>query len=419
MKEGVMKKTLVIRVCEHFYKEVSEVLQRISFPNVTCIAYPARCGKPPVEPGELFLETPAYQVILGSCCLSNLKHCESIPDCEVILLETCFQMIAPGAVIEYLIAQKSFITSPGWLSHWREHVKDWGDKTAMRCMFRETISNIIMFDTGIYLDTSDELRKFADYLEIPFNSIPIGLDHCRLYISDILYRWHDKNENNMLAVALDSSQRELADHAMALDLLGKIPVLDSRDAVFQNMADVLTQLFAPEYIHGLSYVDGFPESFRTTQQDEFDRDEAWNRLAEYEGEGLTEDQKGFFFPVRDKDDILLMLEINRCAMPNDIPHYINLCDLINGVLALSVSNARIYVKLQEALDNVDTLRGIIPICSHCKQIRTDQGAWEQIERYVSTHSLAEFSHSICPTCMDKYYPEVAEKMRKKKEGVKQ
>jgi hypothetical protein len=113
-----------------------------------------------------------------------------------------------------------------------------------------------------------------------------------------------------------------------------------------------------------------------------------------------------------------MIEVNHCAVPEDIPHYINLCDLITGVLALSIMNARTYVKLQEALDNVDTLRGIIPICSHCKQIRTDQGAWEQIERYISTHSLAEFSHSVCPSCMEKYYPEVAEKMRKKKEEGK-
>lgn len=62
-------------------------------------------------------------------------------------------------------------------------------------------------------------------------------------------------------------------------------------------------------------------------------------------------------------------------------------------------------KLQKALDEIKTLRGIIPICSHCKQIRDDEGLWKQIEEYLHAHSDAEFSHSICPKCMKKHYPE--------------
>jgi len=62
-------------------------------------------------------------------------------------------------------------------------------------------------------------------------------------------------------------------------------------------------------------------------------------------------------------------------------------------------------KLQKAFDEIKTLRGIIPICSHCKQIRDDEGLWKQIEEYIHTHSEAEFSHGICPSCMRKHYPE--------------
>lgn len=62
-------------------------------------------------------------------------------------------------------------------------------------------------------------------------------------------------------------------------------------------------------------------------------------------------------------------------------------------------------KLQTALDEIKTLRGIIPICSYCKQIRDDHGSWKQMEEYIHAHSEAEFSHSICPSCMKKHYPE--------------
>ncbi|MBI9082491.1 MAG: MCP four helix bundle domain-containing protein [Desulfobacterales bacterium] len=62
-------------------------------------------------------------------------------------------------------------------------------------------------------------------------------------------------------------------------------------------------------------------------------------------------------------------------------------------------------KLQKAFDEIKTLQGILPICSHCKKIRNDKGSWELLEKYIHTHSEAEFSHSICPDCMVKYYPE--------------
>lgn len=60
--------------------------------------------------------------------------------------------------------------------------------------------------------------------------------------------------------------------------------------------------------------------------------------------------------------------------------------------------------LRVALDNVKTLRGLIPICASCKRIRDDSGYWGQIEAYIARHSDAEFSHGICPECAEKLYP---------------
>lgn len=62
-------------------------------------------------------------------------------------------------------------------------------------------------------------------------------------------------------------------------------------------------------------------------------------------------------------------------------------------------------KLEEALANVKTLRGLVPICAACKKIRDDHGFWQQLESYVQTHSEARFSHGMCPECMEKWYPE--------------
>ena len=61
-------------------------------------------------------------------------------------------------------------------------------------------------------------------------------------------------------------------------------------------------------------------------------------------------------------------------------------------------------KLQEAQKQVKALSGIVPICMHCKEIRDDRGYWNKLEKFISEHSEAQFSHSICDKCMQKYYP---------------
>ncbi|MCK4653239.1 MAG: response regulator [Candidatus Cloacimonetes bacterium] len=74
---------------------------------------------------------------------------------------------------------------------------------------------------------------------------------------------------------------------------------------------------------------------------------------------------------------------------------------------------KVIIDLQKALDEVKALSGLIPICSHCKKIRDDSGYWEQVEYYISKRSGVDFSHSICPECMKKYYPKQYEKLKEK------
>lgn len=64
------------------------------------------------------------------------------------------------------------------------------------------------------------------------------------------------------------------------------------------------------------------------------------------------------------------------------------------------------LKLEEALVQVKTLSGLLPICSSCKKIRDDRGYWNQIESYIRDHSEAEFSHGICPECLKRLYPDI-------------
>ena len=78
-------------------------------------------------------------------------------------------------------------------------------------------------------------------------------------------------------------------------------------------------------------------------------------------------------------------------------------DLQQKALELEKANQ----ELQALLDNVKTLRGLLPICASCKKIRDDKGYWNQIESYIRDHSEVDFSHGICPDCAKKLYPDIA------------
>ncbi|MCP5069136.1 MAG: response regulator, partial [bacterium] len=73
---------------------------------------------------------------------------------------------------------------------------------------------------------------------------------------------------------------------------------------------------------------------------------------------------------------------------------------------------RVYRRREE---EVQELRGLLPICSYCKKIRDDDGYWSQIEVYISRHSEAQFSHGICPGCVTEHHPDIAQSLVTKPE----
>ena len=66
---------------------------------------------------------------------------------------------------------------------------------------------------------------------------------------------------------------------------------------------------------------------------------------------------------------------------------------------------RLNNELKIALDNVKVLSGLLPICANCKKIRDDKGYWEAVDGYFTKHSDVQFTHGICPDCIEKFYPE--------------
>ena len=86
---------------------------------------------------------------------------------------------------------------------------------------------------------------------------------------------------------------------------------------------------------------------------------------------------------------------------------------VNGKVEYTIEELRDISELLNAKEviaylknEINTLRGIIPICASCKKIRDDKGFWQNVENYVSSRTEAQFSHSICPECMKIRHPEI-------------
>jgi hypothetical protein len=77
---------------------------------------------------------------------------------------------------------------------------------------------------------------------------------------------------------------------------------------------------------------------------------------------------------------------------------------------LKASERELQRRVDEALAKVKVLGGLIPICASCKNVRDDKGYWNQIEQYLCEHSDSQVSHGICPACIKKLYPDVADEV---------
>lgn len=107
------------------------------------------------------------------------------------------------------------------------------------------------------------------------------------------------------------------------------------------------------------------------------------------------------------------LELNISALHDPNGHLVGRLLIIRDITErkqIELERERLLTELQQAQTEVQTLCGLLPICSHCKKIRDDSGEWTRMEAYIQSRSDAVFTHTFCPECLEKHYPGFAPKM---------
>jgi hypothetical protein len=416
-----MTNKVYLLVCQNLEREMRMIRQDDGFEPLEIVVYPAKCGRPAMSWEDLRLLLPPERtpsdlfVVLGGGCLGKLgPPPRELGACRVYPTDQCFEFVAGRSMVATLNQQGAYLLTPGWLALWRQRLKQWGFDRATACdFFSESARRLVLLDTGVDPNSAEKLKEFSDYVGRPGQIVPVELDFLRLTLSNILGRWRLDNQAHATLEALAEANRKLGDYAMVSDLAGRLASSKSETDVIENLFELYTMLFAPASLVFLSVVHAEPGAVHSRPSPLSDNQAAIHRLMELaEDYAWTKSGKGFCLRFKGLDGTLGVLEIEGITFPEHKQHYLNLALGLAHTCSLAISNARFYetlqnnlAQLQDALAKVKTLSGLLPICASCKKIRDDQGYWNQIETYVQQHSGAQFTHGICPDCIQKLYSE--------------
>jgi diguanylate cyclase (GGDEF)-like protein len=348
---------IAFALCVHYLREAQAALTAEGLEDVVVVAFPARCGRPPLAPEELnAIIDPTGDVeqveVFGSCCLSALI--DSATDgrrLHIHRFDSCFEFVADPALIDQYLQKGVYLTTPGWLANWPRNMERLGmNQETVREMFAETTTGIVLLDTGIDEQSAAHLRAFADYVERPCEMLCTGLSVPRLLIVRSALTWQTEDRRKKCVEDIRDLQKQSATHAMAIDLLSNLARISDEAQAIEGMLDVYTMLFAPQRLCYLGFQDGLPDKLwiRPPQSDTHEMETIKNRLAGFQQEsGYTESGRGFLLRIVRRGEVRGVIAVEEIAFPEYLDHYLNLALGIVDICELPIENARKYQKLIE------------------------------------------------------------------------
>jgi PAS domain S-box-containing protein len=261
--------------------------------------------------------------------------------------------------------------------------------TAARTLSRELDLPVVFLTAH-----ADEATLKRAWQTGPFGYVvkPYSERDLRIAIEVALERHRSEKRVRSAERLLDATLRSIADAVIATDAQGRITFMNP-------VAEALTDCDASEAVgcelgavfqtsEPLKGQAGPNPELSVLQSDEAAAPQKDQTLLARDGTRRPID--GSCAPIRDEagqtvGNILVFRDVSECKQHE-------------------AEREKLIAELQQALASVKTLRGLLPICAWCKQIRDDDGYWQNVEGYIQAHSDAEFTHGICPECFEKIVP---------------
>ena len=344
-----MTEKLHLFICEHFKEETAAVLSSGAFNDVAISYFPARCSRP-VSTNKGLSALPMFKrpshddnVVCGCSCMSSSDK-TFLDEKDILYLDhtTCFEMFAPPELVNQRMREGAYMVTPGWLAGWKTWATQWGTETQAKEMFFETITKLVLLDTGTNPDCDKQLAAFAEYIDRPSESLPVGLDYYRFFLENKILNWRLSKKDLLADIGHTNSGGGDSDYAMALDLLTNLPRTEEEEVVATRIMEIFSMMFAAQKIHYLSLDDSEPQTLWSIPSD-LETTGVKERLSKCDQNiRPTESGTGFCLRISADKHPLAVIEVDDLLMPENLARYQNLALAMTGVFALSIENSRYF-----------------------------------------------------------------------------
>jgi len=348
---------LHIVVCEYFKEEISAISSLNEFKDIQFDFYPARCGYPAPEKNssqnpftDSLVVAGNDNVLFGCRCVSE-NECTNLElhNFRIIKIDCCFELFLPKTLIDHLLLSAAYLVTPGWLSSWEEKVEKWGNPEHLKQMFSESISRIVLIDTGTDPQSENKLRKFSEAFGRPAEIIPAGLDHLKLHLGNCALkgRIDMQVKNSEQRQSSENGMKKDSDYALAFDLLGDLPKTMSEVMIIKRITEFFEMLFAPGSVNYLTIHSGKPGTLWRNSEKTDDTVKCTQLLSYRDRSMILDNRKGFTIIIGKNEDLVGIAEISNVAVPHYLNHYFNLSVSVAGIFLMAVTNARNFEKIQQ------------------------------------------------------------------------
>ncbi len=371
--------------CDYLYPEMKAAVESEGYSNIEVRAFPARCGRPPIEWQEL-QETidnchADHIELFGSYCLQQLDDPgPAFSRCTVNKQEQCFHHLCGKTLISSLQQNGGYLVTPGWLCQWKKHVAEWGfDKEDAADFFAQSLRKLILLDTGTNEKSEKYLDEFAAFMNLPHETLSIGMDYHQLALAKIVtaYRQRELTEENT------KNLRNAADSAMVMDLLVQVSRASSETEIKKSILELFNMLLAPANILYIRVNKTGLQLKQTVTLSPAEKHYLTDFYADPQKRyQLNQAEDSFLLRIGRRNKVSAILHIQNIAFPQYIKHYLNVAMHISAVCALAIEHAQTVEKLlntsrlagkaevaTEVLHNVgNTLNSISVSCEHIREM---------------------------------------------------
>ncbi len=327
---------LCIIICNSLAPEISHILQAGNYPDVTLKSFPAVCTGCFVTDErivEIIGDNP-YQyskiaVIVSSCMGKKNVRNIHLKNVEIIRLEQCLEILFPLPTIYHYIKQGNYLVSNGWLRNYNRHIRDWGfDSDSAKNFFGESIRKIVLLETGLPGDYLTNLTALSEYMGVPYDILPVGINHLQRFLDSVVLEWRNENERKTQNSRIAKLARESADYSLVFSHLRNLIDHTDEEFIIQEIKNLLNLLFAPEQLVYHQYSNGVETNTPNQASEIFNPEDS-----------IT-------IEVRHQNETLGLFEVLNVRFPKFIPQYKPMELVISQIGGLAIANARKYSELE-------------------------------------------------------------------------